>query len=532
MAYHHTASAAMPAQPQPNQNAARTQRVNQVQFIEERLRNGISPAAVTGITALLAQLETQPTLPSLAVSIVADVAGYKRTMTCRNGVWDGYDQTHTFLDDRSTTVKGPSVQTTLEQEATLRVPLANVPMTQPLNPAHLVIQAQSLHPQSGTHPPMYLQSAQTATPSATQVAPHASAPAAHAPHMVLSATPRLESEAGSSSPMSSARVQSVKSSAPPSMRSGVTAPDMSHRTPSEQAVIQALQAVAKYPESRDFVETVWRQMPGLQNLLGSRGQQEGCLTTREGQGPSTDPLTPSAGATRNRAPSPIPGLSPVSDEELGRKRASPHELAQGIGNNDSPTSRPPPDKRNNVLRSVVIQEPPKLGYHGISEPQMTMKEVMERYAQGPASMPESTDNSVHSSSSTAKSGKKFTGPPYFPQSDNVSGSVVTRDANRIWQVAPKLNDRQYRDRQKVPPTNTHQAQLRKLSVIVYVTRTLRPFGADTGEAAWKQRVIRRLTTTHDIYLRPMQNNLHEQCNADICCDPVKPGKPTANTLEA
>ena len=86
MAYHHTASAAMPAQPQPqpqpNQNAVRTQRVNQVQFIEERLRNGVSPAPVAEITALLAELETQPTLPSLAVSIVADVAGYKRTKTC------------------------------------------------------------------------------------------------------------------------------------------------------------------------------------------------------------------------------------------------------------------------------------------------------------------------------------------------------------------------------------------------------------------------------------------------------------------
>ena len=190
-------------------------------------------------------------------------------------------------------MRGPSVQTTLGQEATLRIPLANVPMPQHLSTAHLVIQPQSqMHPQSGTHPPMYLQCAQPATPSATQVASYDSAPAAHAPHMVLSATPRLESEAGTSSPMSSARVQSVQSSAPPSIWSDVSAPDMSRRTPSEQAVIQALQAVANYPESRDFVETVSRQMPGLQNLLGSRGQQEGCLTTREG--PSTDPLTPSA----------------------------------------------------------------------------------------------------------------------------------------------------------------------------------------------------------------------------------------------
>ena len=120
-------------------------------------------------------------------------------------------------------MRGPSVQTTVKQEATLRIPLANVPMPQPLNAAHLVIQPQSqIHPQSGTQP-MYLPSAKPTTPSAAQVAPYTSAPAAHAPHMVLSATPRLESEAGTFSPMSCARVQSVQSSAPPSMRSDVTA---------------------------------------------------------------------------------------------------------------------------------------------------------------------------------------------------------------------------------------------------------------------------------------------------------------------
>ena len=249
-------------------------------------------------------------------------------------------------------------------------------------------------------------------PSSTQVAPYASAPAAHAPHMILSATPRLDPENSISSPMSSARVQSVQFSAPPSTRTGVTAPDISYRTPSEQVVIQALQAVANYPESREFIETMSRQMPCLQNLLGTTGQPEGCLTTREKRGLSTDPITPGISATRNRAPSPIPGLSPVSDEELGRKRASLHELTQSANNSDSPTSRPPPDKRSSVLRSVVIQEPPKVGYRGIPEPQMAMSEAMEWYAPSPASVSESIDNSVQSGSSTAKSGKKFTGPPY------------------------------------------------------------------------------------------------------------------------
>ena len=74
MAYHHTASSSVPPSTAPIHDAARGQRTNQVQYIEEYLRNAIPPAAVAGITARLAQLETQPTLPSIAVSIVADVA--------------------------------------------------------------------------------------------------------------------------------------------------------------------------------------------------------------------------------------------------------------------------------------------------------------------------------------------------------------------------------------------------------------------------------------------------------------------------
>ena len=114
MAYHQSASSTVPANTAPLHDAARGQRTNQLRFIEEKLRNGISAAAVAVITALLAQLETQTTLPRMVVSIVADVAGYKRTMTCQNEVWDGSDLTHAFLADRSTLVYSPSTQTTFE----------------------------------------------------------------------------------------------------------------------------------------------------------------------------------------------------------------------------------------------------------------------------------------------------------------------------------------------------------------------------------------------------------------------------------
>ena len=486
----------MPASTQPNQDVARTQRVRQVQYIEERLRNGISPAAIAGITALLAQLETQPTLPSLAVSIVADVAGYKRTMTCKNGTWDGYDLTHPFLDDRSSVVRGPNVLTTMEQEATLRIPIANVPMPQPLPPAHLIIQPQTPSMQS-TSQAAYLPSVDAMMPPAAQMAPYASAPAANASHMVLSTTPQQEPE--NSSPRSIGRVQSVQSSAPSSARSSITAPDMSQRTPSEQAVIQALQAVANYPESREFVKIMSKQLPGLQNLL-------------EAPGPSTSSNTPGPSTTRTSAPSPISGLSLFSDEELGRKRTSPHGQSPTVSTTDSPTSRLSPDKRQHALRSVVIQEPPKVGYPGVPMPQMAMDEVVERYTPSPSSSANAERSGTSVTSSASRSAKP-TPPPYFPQSDNVAGTVVTRDANRIWQVAPRLDERQFRDRQRVPPSSADQAQLKKLSIVAHVTRTLRAYDADKGEPAWEQQVVQRLTTAHDNYLRPMMNDLHAQCSA-------------------
>ena len=79
-------------------------------------------------------------------------------------------------------------------------------------------------------------------------------------------------------------------------------------------------------------------------------------------------------------------------------------------------------------------------------------------------------------------------------------------------MAPRLDDRQFRYRQRAPPSNADQAQLRKLSIVAHLLRTLRAFNVDISEQAWEQRVIRRLTTAHNNYLRPMQNNRNEQLN--------------------
>ena len=142
-----------------------------------------------------------------------------------------------------------------------------------------------------------------------------------------------------------------------------------------------------------------KQLPGLQNLLEARG-------------PSTSSNTPGPSTTRTRAPSPISGLSPVSDEELGRKQTSPHGQSPTVSTTDSPTSRPPPDKRQHALRSVVIQEPTKVGYRGVPMPQMAMDEVLERYTPSPSSSANAERSGTSVTSSASRSAKST--PPPFP----------------------------------------------------------------------------------------------------------------------
>ena len=123
---------------------ARAQRVNQAQYVEERLRNGLPPVAVAEVAALLTQLETQQALPGMSLSLVAEVAGYRRTLDCQNNDRDWCDLTHQFLDKRSIAVYGPSQGTVFEQDATLRMMPAN--STTPLLPPPQMVSYQPLVP--------------------------------------------------------------------------------------------------------------------------------------------------------------------------------------------------------------------------------------------------------------------------------------------------------------------------------------------------------------------------------------------------
>ena len=128
----------------------------------------------------------------------------------------------------------------------------------------------------------------------------------------------------------------------------------------EQAVIVALQAVANYPNSSDsdFVRAVEQRIPGLATYLQAAALPSGCDPPA--------PLVETASMEVEIAAGPSNSASATTGarEEAGRKRL-PEETASvtPAGSvTESPTSRPPPDKRADVprpqLKSVVIPRPP------------------------------------------------------------------------------------------------------------------------------------------------------------------------------
>ena len=82
-------------------DTARVQRTSQAAFIRDRLDQGLSPATVAGVTAVIAQMESQIQTPMLTISITSGFPGFQRSMTFQDGVWSGHDLIHHFTDDRA-----------------------------------------------------------------------------------------------------------------------------------------------------------------------------------------------------------------------------------------------------------------------------------------------------------------------------------------------------------------------------------------------------------------------------------------------
>ena len=305
---------------------------------------------VAGVAALLFQLETPQALPNTSLTLVSEVAGYQRTLTCRSNAWDGYDLTHQFMDERSIAIIGPSQGTKFEQEASLRkMPVTTTPQLPP--------QIVSYQPPVSKPTPM--------TPTYDR-------------------SPAFGIQRGGQTIM-----QTTSSNAPRPDRepSGsrlppLPNPDLAGRNPSEQAVIVALQAVASYPAPTDFVQAVQQRLPGVAAYLQAAAQPSGCAP----QVPLIETSPMEAEAVASTSAERPPGTTSPHDE-IGRKR-TPHETAASTSREEitSPTSGPPPDKQRSAQpkpKSVEIAQPTfRVDHQGVGAPQMSMEQAMRNMELG------------------------------------------------------------------------------------------------------------------------------------------------------
>ena len=209
-------------------------------------------------------------------------------------------------------------------------------------------------------------------------------------------------------------------------------------------------------------------------------------------------------------------------EEAGRKRVTGGSTAAARTDSvtESPTSRPPPDKRADVpqqsqMKSVVIVRPPyRVGHLGRGAPQMTMQEAIEQYGDSDAgpemsSVPSGT-GAADMSLEVPEAIEEANPPAFLPPSDDVSGSVVTSDSKRIWMAAERLHPNMCAVRRRAPPTEADQKEVNRITIAAQITRVLRPRDADMSEQAWEQRARVQLPMTPNNYMAPLQHNITEQ----------------------
>ena len=75
--------------------------IDQLGLVQSTLQEGAPPTLVTGMTMLIAQMQSLEMHPDFTLSISVGIGSYRRTAELHNGTWRGHDLTHHFDDHRS-----------------------------------------------------------------------------------------------------------------------------------------------------------------------------------------------------------------------------------------------------------------------------------------------------------------------------------------------------------------------------------------------------------------------------------------------
>ena len=499
-----------PAKVQRVYDTARVQRTSQVAFIRDRLDQGLSPATVAGVAAVIAQMESQIQAPMLTLSITSGFPGFQRSMTFQDGVWSGHDLTHHFTDDRAAFSYSPA-NGGVHQTSSMQMPPCSTPPPPPPIPMPQSAVRAGEPPCSQARPPAPAPPNMTNRPLAEQAVISALQAVAVDPHYTdfMRSMERYWPELRHIA-LPTVTIQNENAVA--------TQPTMT---------VHHVNPLSEQPGYSRTVTIERSRSPSRSSSSQKRGgERRPASRKRNDRSPTRTSTSPMPPLTARDSPS----SKPPPDKKISNKEDTPTSSETPLATNSSnqpktkvfeapvlpspPPSQPsesqgllqppplsqPTSRESLALRAVPKpssskqpQTKPTIGYQGTPQAQRTVEDVMDDYPglkvtnSGPTGTPLRKHAIQHPTKRT------FTKQPtYLSPMHNTKGSLVTKDARHIWESAVVVSPEWLFEKNMCPPSDEQHATLKKANVSVFMNRPLRTDHTPTNEPQWLAKTMRAI----------------------------------------
>ena len=515
-----------PAMGQRIYDTARVQRTSQVAFIRDRLDQGLSSATVAGVAAIIAQMESQTQAPMLTISITSGFPGFQRSMTFHEGVWFGHDLTHHFTDDRAA-ISNSLPSGGVHQTRSLQIP--SCPPPPPPVPASQSAARAGEPPGSQARPPAPAPPDMTNRPLAEQAVISALQAVAIDPHYsdFMTSMERCWPELRQIT-LPTVTIQNT---------SALTAPSA--------LTVPHVNPLSEQPGHSRTV-TMERSRSSSRSSSSHKGGGERRPASRKRNDRS--PTRASTSAIPPMAVRDSPSSKPPPDKRVSNEKTTPASIEVPMTVNASDHTKtmvseapvlpsPPPSQstegqgimqplppsqptsRESLAQRAIPkpssskqqQSKPTIGYQGTPQAQRTVEDVMDDYPglkvtnSGPTATPLRKQAIQHPTKRT------FTKQPtYLSPMQNSKGSLVTKDARRIWESAVIISPEWLFEKNMCPPSDEQHARLKKDHVLVFMTRPLRMDHTPTNEPQWLGKATNILPNVEDNYLDALNIDLRGQ----------------------
>ena len=459
-------------------DTARVQRSSQVAFIRDRL--DLSPAAVAGVAAIIAQIESQIQAPMLTISITSGFPGFQRSMTFQDGVWSGHDLTHHFTDDRAAT-SYTSANGGVHQTRTMQVPSCPPPPPPPPPTSNPEQNIRAREPPGSPVPPPapippnlvgrpiaeqavisalqaiavnpcytdFMRSMEQCWPELRQIAlPTVTIQNENAiptqPAMIVPHVNLLSEQPGHS------RTVTIERSRSPSRSSS------SHKGGEERRPFSR----KRNDRSPTRVNNSTMQPLTTRDSPSSKPPPDKKISNEELT--PTSVKTPTAASSSHQPKTKVleaPGLPPP----LLNQPSKPQELPQPPPS--QPTSRESLAHRAipKPSSSKHPQTDPTIGYQGTPQAQRTVQVIMGDYPDLKVTNSGPTGTPLRKQAIQHPTKRTFTKQPtHLSPMQNTQGSLVTKDARRIWESAVIVSPEWLFEKNMCPPSDEQHATLKKL----------------------------------------------------------------------